>query len=63
MALLDDLDLDGYHLWHAARAELLQRPGRSTEAVEAFDRALALTDNGAERELLRRLREQAAPTS
>ena len=59
LTLLADLDLDGYHLFHAARAELLQRLGRE-EALEAFDRALALTENGAERELLGRLRAGAA---
>ena len=63
LALLDQLDLDGYHLWHAARAELLQRSGRTTEALDAFDRALAGTANEAERELLRRLRDQALPRS
>jgi RNA polymerase sigma-70 factor (ECF subfamily) len=57
--LVDALELDGYHLFHAARAELLHRLGRSSEAVEAFDRALALTANGAERELLHRLRTEA----
>jgi RNA polymerase sigma-70 factor (ECF subfamily) len=59
LPLVDALELDGYHLFHAARAELLHRLGRSSEAVEAFDRALALTANGAERELLHRLRTEA----
>lgn len=59
LELLDGLDLESYHLWHAARGELLQRLGRSGEAVEAFDRALALTANGAERELLIGFRDQA----
>ena len=58
--LIDALELEGYHLFHAARAELLHRLGRRAEAVEAFDRALALTSNGAERELLHRLRSAAA---
>jgi RNA polymerase sigma factor (sigma-70 family) len=44
--------LDGYHLFHAARAELLRRLGRDDEAREADRRALALTDNPAERRLL-----------
>ena len=61
LPLIDALELDGYHLFHAARAELLARLGRRTEAVEAFDRALARTTNGAERELLHRLRAAAAP--
>lgn len=44
--------LDGYHLFHAARGELLRRLGRSDEARQAVRRALALTDNPAERRLL-----------
>jgi RNA polymerase sigma-70 factor (ECF subfamily) len=44
--------LDGYHLFHAARAELLRRLGRRDEARDADRRALALTDNPAERRLL-----------
>ena len=60
LALIEGLGLDGYHLFHAARAELLHRLGRRAEAVDAFDRALALTTNGAEHELLHRLRAAAA---
>jgi RNA polymerase sigma factor (sigma-70 family) len=44
--------LDGYHLFHAARGELLRRQGRPEEARDANRRALALTDNPAERRLL-----------
>ena len=44
--------LDGYHLFHAARGELLRRLGRLQEAREADHRALSLTDNPAERRLL-----------
>jgi RNA polymerase sigma-70 factor (ECF subfamily) len=44
--------LDGYHLFHAARAELLRRLGRLDEARAADRRALSLTDNPAERRLL-----------
>ncbi|HJP70933.1 MAG TPA: sigma-70 family RNA polymerase sigma factor [Candidatus Limnocylindria bacterium] len=44
--------LDGYHLFHAARAEMLRRLGRSDEARAADQRALSLTDNPAERRLL-----------
>jgi RNA polymerase sigma factor (sigma-70 family) len=44
--------LDGYHLFHAARGELLRRLGRLEEARAAERRALALTDNPAERRLL-----------
>ncbi|SEK67277.1 RNA polymerase sigma factor [Streptacidiphilus jiangxiensis] len=50
--------LDGYHLLHALRADLLTRLGRRDEAAEALARALARTRNPAEREQLeRRLRE------
>ena len=44
--------LDGYHLFHAARGELLRRLNRHDEARAADRRALALTDNPAERRLL-----------
>jgi RNA polymerase sigma-70 factor (ECF subfamily) len=44
--------LDGYHLFHAARGELLRRLGRAAEARAADLRALPLTDNPAERRLL-----------
>lgn len=54
LAELDGLAdrLGGYHLFHAARAELLRRVGRSDAAREADRRALELTDNPAERRLL-----------
>ena len=45
--------LDGYHLWHATRAELLRDLGRGDEAREADERALKLTENPAEQSLLR----------
>jgi RNA polymerase sigma-70 factor (ECF subfamily) len=56
LALVDRLgsDLDGYHLHHAIRADLLRRLGRDAEAAQAYDAAIALTGNAAERELLRR---------
>ncbi|MFE9656628.1 RNA polymerase sigma factor [Micromonospora sp. NPDC006431] len=46
--------LNGYHLWHATRAELLRDLGRPDEAHEADGRALELTANPAEQSLLRR---------
>ena len=46
--------LTGYRLFHATRAELLRACGRSAEAREAGERALALATNPAERELLAR---------
>jgi RNA polymerase sigma-70 factor (ECF subfamily) len=45
---MDALDLDGYHLFHAARAEMLVRMQRFEEADAAFARARALTSNAAE---------------
>ena len=47
-------DLDGYHLFHALRAALLAALGRDAEAARVRERALALTVNPAERELLTR---------
>jgi len=57
LALVDELDLPGYHLLHAARGDLLERLGRPAEAAAAYDEALAHTTNGAERELLQRQRD------
>jgi len=45
-------DLAGYHLFHATRADLLRRLGREAEAVDAYDAALALVTNAAERRFL-----------
>ena len=47
-------DLDRYHLFHATRAEMLRELGRTEEARLADRRALELTENPAERALLRR---------
>ncbi|QDV38091.1 RNA polymerase sigma factor [Tautonia plasticadhaerens] len=52
-AILDRGDLDGYHLAHAARADLLRRLGRADEAREAYGRALDLARQGPERRFLR----------
>ena len=46
--------LDRYYLFHAARAELLRRVGRDGEARDADARALARTQNPAERALIER---------
>jgi RNA polymerase sigma-70 factor, ECF subfamily len=56
LALIDRLPLTGYHAWHAARADLLRRLGRSAEAKEAYDAAMAATQNSAERVYLSRKR-------
>ena len=47
--ILDDLDLDDYHLYHAARADLLRRLGRHEDASQAYARAAALTASDAQR--------------
>jgi RNA polymerase sigma-70 factor (ECF subfamily) len=54
LALIDALDLADYHYLHAARADLLRRLGRSEEALEAYQRALALARAEPERRFLRR---------
>ena len=56
LELLDGLAaaLDGYHLYHATRGDLLRDLGRPDEARTAHLRALALTENPAERSLLER---------
>jgi len=52
LALVDALDLDGYHVLHAVRADLLRRLDRGTEAADAYARAAELTENPAERAYL-----------
>jgi RNA polymerase sigma-70 factor, ECF subfamily len=50
--ILDGLDLGDYHLFHAARADLLRRLGRHDEATRAYARAAALAASDAERTFL-----------
>jgi RNA polymerase sigma-70 factor (ECF subfamily) len=56
LALIDALAnggaLDDYHLLHAARADLLRRQGRNADAAAAYERALGLATNDAERRFL-----------
>ena len=52
--ILDGLDLGDYHLFHAARADLLRRLGRHAEATHAYARAAALAASDAERAFLTR---------
>ena len=54
LALVERLDLDGYHYLHATRAELLRRLGRAEEARVAYDRALELVHSDPERRFLER---------
>jgi RNA polymerase sigma-70 factor, ECF subfamily len=60
LALIDGIaGLDGYHLLHSARADLLRRLGRTESSRAAYERALDLAANPVEREFLeRRLRDQ-----
>ncbi|MFI5475387.1 RNA polymerase sigma factor [Streptomyces cacaoi] len=58
--LVDALDLDGYHVWHAVRADLLRRLDRITEAAGAYEAALALSESPAERAFLERRRRALA---
>jgi RNA polymerase sigma factor (sigma-70 family) len=53
LALIDGIaGLDGYHLWHAARADLLRRLDRKEEAAAAYRRALELAASPADRRFL-----------
>jgi RNA polymerase sigma-70 factor (ECF subfamily) len=60
LAEIDRLEssLGDYHAFHAARADLLRRVGRSVESRAAYDRAIALAGNPAERAYLTRRRDQ-----
>jgi RNA polymerase sigma-70 factor (ECF subfamily) len=62
LSLMDGLDLTGYHLFHAARADLLRRLDRREDAAAAYGAALALTESDVEREFLEgRLHETLNP--
>lgn len=50
--------LEGYHAFHVTRADLLRRPHRSEEARTAYDRAIELAGNPAERAYLSRRRDE-----
>jgi RNA polymerase sigma-70 factor, ECF subfamily len=52
LALVEDLDLDRYHPFHAIRADLLRRLGRDAQAALAYDAAIARSENAAERAFL-----------
>jgi RNA polymerase sigma-70 factor, ECF subfamily len=60
LALVDTLALDGYHPFHVTRADLLRRLGRTTDALEAYDAAIAHCGNAAERAFLERSRDDLA---
>jgi RNA polymerase sigma-70 factor (ECF subfamily) len=57
LTLVDGLGLDGYHLFHAVRGDLLRRLGRNAEAALAYEAAIARAENAAERDFLQRRRQ------
>ena len=66
LALIDQLaeELADYHLWHAARADLLRRLGRHREAAAAYRAALVHVGSAPERRFLEsRLAEVEATTA
>ncbi len=63
LALMGEIDLPGYHLLPAARADLLRRLDRPAEAASAYREALALEMNATDRAFLeRRLAEVVGST-
>ena len=61
LALVDELQLESYQPFHAARADLLSRLGRAGEAESEYERAAALAPTDAERDFLRRGGRAAIP--
>jgi RNA polymerase sigma-70 factor (ECF subfamily) len=57
LSLVESLNLGRYYLFHAIRADLLRRLGREAAAAEAYEAAIAHTENTAERAFLRRKRD------
>ena len=62
LAAIDHLDLEGYHLLHATRADLLRRLDRFEDAAAAYHTALSLTANAAEQRFLTERRRSLPPT-
>jgi RNA polymerase sigma-70 factor (ECF subfamily) len=58
LELVEQLDLDGFYVFHAIRADLLRRLGRTAQAREAYAAAITCADNTAERDFLRRRRDE-----
>ncbi|HEY2855991.1 MAG TPA: RNA polymerase sigma factor [Gemmatimonadaceae bacterium] len=52
LTIVEGISLDEYSVYHAVRADLLRRVGRDPEADEAYELAIARTDNAVEREFL-----------
>ena len=62
LELVDQLDLGGYHVFHAVRADLLRRLERREEAATAYDAAMTLAGNARERAFLERRRAEVGET-
>ena len=63
LKLVGELDLDGYYLFHAVRADLLRRLGKSAEATAAYEAAIFRCENSREREFLRGRRDGLETTT
>jgi RNA polymerase sigma-70 factor, ECF subfamily len=65
LAIVDRLEdrLANYHAFHATRAELLRRTGATAQSRDAYDRAIALAGNTAERASLTRRRDRLDETA
>jgi RNA polymerase sigma-70 factor (ECF subfamily) len=63
LRIVDRLGLEDYRYLHATRGELLRRLGRTAEARDAYDRALALAEGTAERRLLERRLAELGPAA
>jgi len=61
LEIVDDLDLDGYYVFHSIRADLLARLGRTDEAADAYTAAMAVAGNAAEQRFLRSRRASLKP--
>jgi len=60
LGIVDGLELSSYHAFHVARADLLRRLGRPAEAAVAYEAAIGLSENAAERAYLRGRRDELA---
>jgi RNA polymerase sigma-70 factor (ECF subfamily) len=63
LAIVDGLALEDYRYLHSTRADLLRRLGRTAEARAAYERALALIDDDAERRLVERRLAELGPAA
>jgi RNA polymerase sigma-70 factor (ECF subfamily) len=58
LRLVDELDLQRYHLWHAVRADLLRRVGKLGESESAYSAAISLCENAKEKKFLEKRKRQ-----